>query len=91
VDFENAFIPVDTKQSHLLRYYLDIARILADIRFTMQLRYNNQQEFETYINEQSYNTQHSQLDIPRILTFIDNIRELHKETIQVLRYDQNVF
>ncbi len=83
MDFENAFIPVETNLTHL--FWADIIHIFHDIRYTMKLRFQQQNEIEAFLYTKK--DKDLKIDITPLLNLIDDISEITKEKVFVMRYN----
>lgn len=86
MDFENAFVPVDRHLTHL--FFMDLARVVEDITYTIRLRFHGQRELESYLQARRHHD--TPIDIDEVLGMIGRITNLEKEVIQVLAYNPNV-
>lgn len=87
MDFENAFMPVDRKLTHLL--FLDMARVVEDMTYTMRLRFSGQDDMERYMQDRKYKD--TEIHIDEVLAMIERISHVQKEAIPVATYDPTVW
>jgi hypothetical protein len=83
MDFENAFMPVDTALTHA--FWEDIAHVFHDIRYVMKLRFEKQHQLEVLIDRKK--DTHDAIDIRPLLKLIGDVSNIQKYKIPVLKYN----